>query len=107
MPANTDQARQTISQMRQIIGQLQRGEAANVRAAQKLAQDEKVNQQVLAAARSPNYKATAELQSYCRQRGSRRQPAESICQRGKQRCVPIEAAGTASDHAREPAQLSE
>ncbi|BCV25502.1 MAG TPA: hypothetical protein GXX50_01715 [Firmicutes bacterium] len=59
MPANTNQARQTISQMRQIVGQLQRSEATNVRSAQRLAQDEKANQQVLSNARSPNYQATA------------------------------------------------
>ncbi|MDK2855981.1 MAG: hypothetical protein PWQ41_1774 [Bacillota bacterium] len=68
MPANTDQARQTISQMRQIIGQLQRGEAANVRAAQELAQDEKGNQQLLASARSPNYKATAAKEAHAANR---------------------------------------
>lgn len=64
MPANTNQVRQTINQMRQIIGQLERGESANVRAAQKLAQDEKANQQVLAGARSPNYQATAAKEAH-------------------------------------------
>ncbi|MGI6604819.1 MAG: hypothetical protein ACOX2S_07285 [bacterium] len=59
MPANKQQAKQTLNQMRQIINQLEQAETSNVRMAQQLAKDEQTNQQILSNAHSPNYQATA------------------------------------------------